>query len=72
MGSLSLIKDAQWTTVTSRRKQKANNNMGCHIISLGLDGYDSFSSLLTDSDKEQIAFMADITSCAGTKLGKNI
>lgn len=65
-----LTEDDQWTIVTSKRKHKVKNNMGCYVISLRPGGYYTSASLLTDSDKEQIVFMADATSPIGTRLGK--
>lgn len=59
-----LAKDIQWTTFTSKRKQKTKKNMNWFY------GYDTSASLLTDYDDEHIVFMADTTSSTGTRSGK--
>lgn len=46
------------------------NNLDCHVISLGLGGYDTFASLMTNSDEEQIIFIAEAMSPAGTSSDK--
>lgn len=43
--------------------------MDCHIISLVADDYDTPTSLLTDSDEEQIVFVIDTTPPDGTQSG---
>lgn len=44
--------------------------MDSHVITLVADDYDTSTSLLIDSDKEQIVFLTDITPTGGIWSGK--
>lgn len=46
------------------------NNLGCYVISLLLEYYDTSTSLLTDSKEEQIILMIDLTLVGGTRSRK--
>lgn len=41
-----------------------------HDISVVVDDYNTYTSLLTNLDKEQIVFMANMTPHGGIRLGK--
>lgn len=53
-----------------KKKTENKEQYDCHVTSLGPNGYDTFASLLTDSGEEQIVFIVDMASSAGTRLGK--
>lgn len=60
----NIVKDEQWTIVVSNKKQKMEN-LDCHIISLEAEYDDIPTSLLANSEEEQIILMADpILACS--------
>lgn len=57
----NIVKDEQWTMVVSTKTQKIKKEMDCHIIFLLADDYDTSTSLLTESEQEQIVLMEEST-----------
>lgn len=54
-----LVEGGCWTIIVTRKKKRIGENLGCHVISLGIGEYDTSNSLLTDLEDEQIVQMAN-------------
>lgn len=64
------VKDEQWTTIISKKKQKMKS-LSWHIISHIRDDNDTSTSFLTDLKEEQIILMTDETLANGTRSRKS-
>lgn len=53
-----------------QKESKKRRGVDYHVIFLGVEGYDTSTTLLTNLDKEQIIFMVGMTSPISTQLGK--
>lgn len=59
------VKDEKWTTVISKQKQKIKS-LNCYVTSLIGDDNDTSTSLLTDSEEQQIVLMVNQALTEGT------
>lgn len=53
----NLVEGEQWNTTISKKKKRMEENLVCHVIAPGTGEYNTSTSLLIDSEGEQIVLM---------------